>query len=521
MTLRLRLVLGLAAVALLLAAPLVLALDALDRARLAANKLQTEDVAASLMLSRVRGVVETLHRADLAIVTVPDDAAGGRYLASNTASLRGLVDSARHYNLPDMARVMARSVTTLETDGAAEADAAARGKTELMERISNTRVGPALAALEAALADANGDLARRSDHNALEAADAARDAGRQAIGLLIAAVAGALAVSIWLTRTISGAVGALERGFAAVAAGQFDHTLGVTPSERDEFGRLALSFEQMAAKLAELDKLKATFVSVASHELKTPINVILGYLTLLTDGIYGSVPDAQRGVLVTVERQARTLSRLVQHLLDVSRFEAGVARLELRPVALRAILVEAEQSHAVLAQQRGVTFHANFATGIPDVVTWDADRVREVLDNLLSNAVKFTPTGGTVELEAGLDRRRHPPSVHLTVRDSGVGIPAEQLGRVFDKFYQASNQGSAAAKGSGLGLAISKEIVEAHGGAITVESTPGVCTEFVVTLPITAHDGTTLVTAGELSHADDHASERAPAAQDAFAETAS
>ena len=208
-------------------------------------------------------------------------------------------------------------------------------------------------------------------------------------------------------------------------------------------------------------------------------------------------------MLATIERQAKTLARLAQHLLDVSRFEAGVARLELRPVALRGILLEAEQSHALLARQRDVSFRTEFAPGLPDVVTWDADRVREVLDNLLTNAVKFTPAGGTVELGAAPDRRRHPPSLRLTIRDTGVGIPPEQLSRVFDKFYQANNQGGASAKGTGLGLAISKEIVEAHGGFITVASTPGVSTEFAVTLPLTApHDTATLVTAGERTAAE-------------------
>ena len=519
MTLRLRLVLGLAAVAILLAAPLGLALEALGRAQDAAWTLRTKEVAASLLLGRVREAVQHVRGAELSVSGVLGDTTAGPYLAVTTAELRALVDSVPRYNLPELAAQGARTVAVLETDGPLEAAAAARKDADTVDRISSQRVGPAVDSLEHALVVASREIGARSEDHATEAAVAASNARGQAMWLLIAAAAGALAVSIWLTRSVSGAVRALERGFAAVAAGDFSHTLAVRPSERDEFGRLAGSFEQMAAKLAELDKLKAAFVSVASHELKTPINVMLGYLTLLTDELYGPVPEAQRGVLATIERQAKTLARLVQHLLDVSRFEAGVARLELRPVALRGILLEAEQSHAVLAAQRGVTFRTDFADELPGVVTWDADRVREVLDNLLTNAVKFTPTGGTVELEAVPDRRRHPPSLRLTVRDTGVGIPAEQLTRVCDKFYQADNQGGASAKGTGLGLAISKEIVEAHGGFITVDSTPGVQTEFVVTLPLTAHDGATLVATGErTAAADDGAGAGAPST--AFAESA-
>lgn len=507
MTLRRRLVLGLAAVAVLLTAPLGLALHALGRAEQAASTLRTQEVAASLLLSRVREVVQELRRADLAVVAVPDDPAGAQYLATRTAALRTLADSVRPFDLPSFASQIARTATVLEADGPTEADAAARHDADLAERISTQRVGPAIDAVDRALADASGAINARSQLHVAEAAEAAANARRQAVLLLLAAAAGALAVAVWLTRSVSGPVRELERGLAAIAGGDFTHTLGVRASDADEFGRLAGSFAQMAAQLTELDKLKAAFVSVASHELKTPINVMLGYVALLADGIYGPVPEAQRGVLATIERQARTLARLVQHLLDVSRFEAGVARLELRPVALRGVLLEAEQSHAVLARQRGVALEVELGPGLPDVVTWDADRVREVLDNLLTNAVKFTPEGGTVALRAAPDRRRHPPAVVLTVRDTGVGIPAEQLPRVFDKFYQADNQDGASAKGTGLGLAITKEIVEAHGGSIAVDSRPGEFTEFVVTLPVTAHDGTALVAAGEHATADDAAAD--------------
>ena len=496
MTLRLRLVLGLAAVAVLLAAPLFVALTALGRAEQAASTLRTQDVAASLMLGRVREATQNLRRADLAVSGgTPGDAENLSYLKRSAAALQALADSVGSFQLASFAGQMRRTAAIVDTDGVVEWTAIARHDTQAADSISSQRIAPALDAVDRGLVDASRTIGARSELHASEAVEADANAREQAVILLVAATAGALAVSVWLTRSVSGAVRALERGFAAVAAGEFDHVLGVRASERDEFGRLAGSFEQMAARLAELDKLKAAFVSVASHELKTPINVILGYLTLLNDQLYGPVPEAQRGVLATIERQTRTLSRLVQHLLDVSRFEAGVARLELRPVALRTILHEAEQSHAVLAQQRGVTLRTEFGDELPDVVTWDADRVCEVLDNLLSNAVKFTPAGGTVELDVAPDRRQQPPSIRLTIRDTGIGIPAEQLPRVFDKFYQADNQGGAAAKGTGLGLAIAKEIVEAHGGVITVDSTPGVRTEFVVTLPVTAHDSATLVAA--------------------------
>ena len=129
--------------------------------------------------------------------------------------------------------------------------------------------------------------------------------------------------------------------------------------------------------------------------------------------------------------------------------------------------------------QRDIRFNVRHASDLPGKVYWDEDRINEVLGNLLSNAFKFTPRGGQVDLEVG----RRDSIVSIVVRDTGVGIAAEQIPHVFDKFFQADNQAKAAAKGSGLGLAIAREIVEAHGGKISVESKVNQGTAFTVTLP--------------------------------------
>jgi signal transduction histidine kinase len=169
-------------------------------------------------------------------------------------------------------------------------------------------------------------------------------------------------------------------------------------------------------------------------------------------------------------------------LLDVSQFEAGAGRLGLAPIELTTFLDGVESSFDVIGQERKIDFRATRGEGLPGQVVWDQDRVSEVLDNLLSNAFKFTPAGGTVELRSdALDS-----SVRFEVRDSGAGIPAEQVPHLFRRFYQADNQEKASAKGTGLGLAISKEIVEAHGGTITCESAVGRGTVFTVTIPVTA-----------------------------------
>ena len=147
----------------------------------------------------------------------------------------------------------------------------------------------------------------------------------------------------------------------------------------------------MTRQLAELDKLKAEFVSVASHELKTPINVMIGYLQLLEDGIYGPLTAKQLDVHKTLVVQANTLLRLVKQLLDVSRFEAGGGRLEPRQIDSTTCSENWSSTFHVLALQREIEFRVDRRDGLPDEVFWDLDRINEVIGNLLSNAFKFTP----------------------------------------------------------------------------------------------------------------------------------
>ncbi|HYC51393.1 MAG TPA: HAMP domain-containing sensor histidine kinase, partial [Gemmatimonadaceae bacterium] len=239
------------------------------------------------------------------------------------------------------------------------------------------------------------------------------------------------------------------------------------------------SFQDMTRQLAELDKLKAEFVSVASHELKTPINVILGYTQLLQEELYGPLTDKQKNVATVLEKQTQTLARLVRQLLDVSRFEAGSGKLEIRPTELRGFLHNLEESFQVLADQRNIRFTVTTDGNLPATVHWDADRMNEVLGNLLSNAFKFTDRGGEVELSV----MQVDNGVHMDVRDTGAGVPPEQVHRIFDKFYQADNQDAASHAGTGLGLAIARQIVDAHGGTINCDSTPGVGTTFSIVLP--------------------------------------
>ena len=298
------------------------------------------------------------------------------------------------------------------------------------------------------------------------------------IALVLALIVAAI-IAVVLTRSISQPILDLRTGMAAVADGDFAYRLAVPADRNDEFGTLSRSYKEMTRQLSELDKLKAEFVSVASHELKTPINVMIGYLQLLDEGVYGQLTPKQKDVHRTLVVQANTLLRLVKQLLDVSRFEAGGGRLEPRPIAVDHLLTELESAFHVLAVQREVHFRVERKEGVSDEVYWDLDRMNEVLGNLLSNAFKFTPKGGDVDLVVCPD----DGGVQMQVHDTGAGIPPEQLPRIFDKFYQADNQKSARSAGTGLGLAIAKQIVDAHGGTIRCDSKLGAGTTFTIKLP--------------------------------------
>ena len=478
MTIRAKLALALSAILLLLIAPVAISYHSLRGVHQATQSLRDREFAASLLLGRIRSSVDDLHRAETALLFVHD--AGSRDVMSRAVDrIAAMADSLERYDLDAAARDIRAASKDVERTAPDEYLAALGGHGVDAERISTTLVVPAIGRVEQAVAVAERLLRERTTQRVEETATSVEEAGRVAALAALLAILAATLIAGWLLRAIGRPVREFERGMHQIAEGEFGYKLAVKPTRNDEFGRLAASYERMAKQLAELDKLKAEFVSIASHELKTPINVILGYLQLLKDGAYGPVSKKQDEILQTLESQAQSLARLSKQLLDVSRFEAGGGSIAPRPIELRAFFVELEAGFRVLAQQRGIGLHVTWSDDAPHEVQWDADRMSEVLGNLLSNAVKFTAAGGHV----GLNAERQGETVMLEVRDTGAGIPEDQLPRVFEKFYQADNQDSASQKGTGLGLAIAKEIVEAHGGTIQCESAPGVGTTFTINLP--------------------------------------
>ena len=478
MTLRSRLALGLTAIAVILVIPLLFAVHALRTLHQNATDLKDGEFAASLLLGRLREGLNDLRRSEMALLFVPNGESRDAMVQA-VGRVAVLTDSLEQYDLDSSARGIRTAVQEVASWAPAEYQAALSERKATADSISAKHLVPAIDSAAAAVQKAEHALRVRTIDLVGETTTGIEHAQLVTVIALLAALAIAGVVAVVLTRTISRPVFELERGMRAVAGGDFDHRMKLSAARTDEFGQLAQSFETMTQQLAELDRIKAEFVSVASHELKTPINVVLGYVSLLQEGVYGPVNDKQREVLQTLEAQSQSLGRLVKQLLDVSRFEAGGAKLDPRPFKLEKLLEDLERGFHVLAVQRGVEFSVTRLPGLPEEVVWDQDRMNEVLGNLLSNAFKFTDRGGEVELTVTPVEN----GVQLDVRDTGAGIPSDQLAHVFDKFFQASNQSAASAAGSGLGLAIAKQIVEAHRGTITCDSTPGVGTTFTIVMP--------------------------------------
>ncbi|MBI4371131.1 MAG: PAS domain-containing protein [Elusimicrobia bacterium] len=233
-------------------------------------------------------------------------------------------------------------------------------------------------------------------------------------------------------------------------------------------------------RMRRLEQMRRDFVANVSHELRTPLASIKGFTETL---LAGAVKDRENrvGFLRTIEEQADRLTQLVDDLLDLSAIESGHRPPRLAPTDLEAALEEAAAAFARAAAERGVRLERRPSEGLPPALA-DRDQLRQVLANLLDNAIKYTEPGGRVELSA----ERWESGLRVSVQDTGVGIPEAGLPRVFERFYRADKARSREAGGTGLGLAIVKHLVEAQGGAVSVESRrPGGST-FRFTLPAAA-----------------------------------
>jgi signal transduction histidine kinase len=245
------------------------------------------------------------------------------------------------------------------------------------------------------------------------------------------------------------------------------------------FGYLFVAADVTQAR--EVSRLKDEFVGLISHELRTPLSSILGYLELLRDDDEHPLSEEQEQYLAVAERNAHRLLRLVGDLLFTAQVESGKFPLDLKDVELEQIVTAAVESARPAAAAAGITITEEVVDS--ELVTYgDPVRLGQVCDNLISNAIKFTPKDGTVTISLSKSEK----SALITVRDTGMGIPASELDQLFSRFFRATTATRNAVPGVGLGLTITKAIVVAHHGEMGVTSDEGVGTEFSVTLPLAA-----------------------------------
>jgi two-component system OmpR family sensor kinase len=246
------------------------------------------------------------------------------------------------------------------------------------------------------------------------------------------------------------------------------------PNTNDEVGRLALTFNEMLARIEELFRGQQRFVADVSHELRSPLTAVRGNLDLLKRGAVED-PAERAQVIEAMDIETARMSRLVSDLLLLARQDAGVP-IARHPVELDTLLLEVYRQAQVIARGIKVTLGAEDQA----IIIGDRDRLKQVLLNLVDNAIKYTPQGGEVTLGLTKDSTW----VKIAVQDTGIGIAPDHIPNLFDRFYRVDKARSRDAGGSGLGLAIAKSVVEAHNGKITVESEVGKGSTFTVWLPL-------------------------------------
>lgn len=310
---------------------------------------------------------------------------------------------------------------------------------------------------------ARAGLADNSDA-VLHAERAFRDASAVSLALaLAAAVFASAAISLVLARRIGRSLAAVSTAAARLGAGRYD-TRVPAAGLGAEFDELADSFNTMAVRLQDAERLRARLLADVAHEVRTPVATMVGYLEAVEDG----VRPMDEATMTVLRDQAARLTQLAQDLAAVTRAEAGDLTLNLDTVPARELLASA----AAAWHERGVAARVDILADADNCTAWvraDRHRIGQVLDNLVANALRHTRAGGTITLHAALTGAG---KVTLSVADTGQGIAPDHLPHVFERFYRADTARDRTHGGSGIGLAICKALTEAHGGTITATS-PG------------------------------------------------
>lgn len=282
----------------------------------------------------------------------------------------------------------------------------------------------------------------------------------------------ALLTAWWMSRGLGQSVQRLDQGSRALAQGNYTERLPESGS--DELSDLAHNFNVMASALERVEQVRVELIGNVAHELRAPLAALRGYADAMQDGVMTSEHVAQ-----SISREVGAMDRLVRDLSLVSRVEAGKVELHVKPLDPQWLLSAVRERFSLSFEEKGVTLRVE-GHNLPWIQA-DEERTLQVLTNLLSNALRHTLAGGMVCVQAAV----HTSYVQFSVQDTGTGIPAEHLLRIFERFYRADPARSRAEGGSGVGLTIAKGLVEAMHGEMNVSSVVGQGTTFTFTLPVT------------------------------------
>jgi signal transduction histidine kinase len=283
----------------------------------------------------------------------------------------------------------------------------------------------------------------------------------QSLGYAVtASVLAALLVSWFLSRRIVAPVRTLTTASQHIAAGHYAERVNVDGT--DEIAQLAARFNQMATQLEQIESMRRQLIGDVTHELRTPLTSIKGYMEGLVDGVLPATPETFN----QIHREADRLSRLVDDLQELSRVEAKAYSLEFRSIVVSNLVQTTVKRLSPQAMAKRIALRSSLPADLPPVQA-DEDRITQVLVNLVANAIQYTPQGGEVTISAA----RQADEIHISVKDTGIGIPPEHLANLFTRFYRVDKSRSRnAGGGSGIGLTIARHLVEAHGGRIWAES---------------------------------------------------
>ena len=292
---------------------------------------------------------------------------------------------------------------------------------------------------------------------------------------LIVVAALVLILSLFVMRIFTRPIGELSEGIRKMTGG--DLSARVNVRGRNEFSELARAFNSMSEKIEALDKTRSQFVSNASHELKTPLSTIKILIETL---LYQDPMDPAmvKDFLGDVNAEIDRLNRIVSDLLTLVNMDSGGMKLNLAEMRLNTLLEEQVKRLLPLARENGIEINLSMKEEIS--ISGDSLKLQQVIYNVIDNAIKYTPRGGEVETTLTRSGKR----AVIRISDTGIGIPAEDLPHIFDRFYRVDKARSRATGGTGLGLSIVKQIVQMHGGDIRASSAEGKGTTFEIELPL-------------------------------------